>query len=514
MTAALTLFEFRNKLDYWQPIQKWNRIEKIKTTKVKKALPEVVFITSFPPRECGIATFSNDLKEALNQQFDKSFSVEICALETNSEQHSYPLQPKFILNTECRNSFAKTAFAINKDSLVKLVVIQHEFGFFAKNKAEFLQLVDYIQQPIVVVFHTVLPCPDQSLKNDIQNIINLVAAVVVMTRNAALILQNQYEIDSRKISIIAHGTHLVPPIDRNTLKAKYHFSNKKILSTFGLLGATKNIETTLEALPNIVAKHPEVLFLVLGKTHPTLLKNEGETYREMLQEKVKTLQMENHVRFINEYLPLPTLLEYLLLTDVYLFTSKDPNQAVSGTFSYAVSCGCPVISTPIPHAKEVLSNNSGLIIDFENPKQLSNTVIDLLDNDALRSEISSNGLHQMASTAWQNASIAYSMLFEKLDANNIQLSYSWPKINLSHIRKMTNDLGMLQFSIIATPDLSTGFTLDDNARALIAILQHYEMHGSENDLKLIETYMSFIQFCMQPNGTFLNYVDKNQVFTR
>jgi len=514
MTAALTLFEFRNKLDYWQPTQKWNRVEKIKTTKPDKVLPEVVFITSFPPRECGIATFSNDLKEALNQQFDKSFSVEICALETNSEQPIYPHKPKFILNTECRNSFVKTAFALNKDALVKLVVIQHEFGFFAKNKAEFLQMIEHIQAPIVVVFHTVLPNPDQSLKNEIQHIASLVAAVVVMTQNAALILQNQYEIDVSIISIIAHGTHLVPPTDRNSLKATYHFSNQKILSTFGLLGPSKNIETTLEALPKIVAKHPDVLFLVLGKTHPTLLKNEGETYREMLEEKVKILQLERHVRFINEYLPLPTLLEYLLLTDVYLFTSKDQNQAVSGTFSYAVSCGCPVISTPIPHAKEVLSNNSGIIIDFENPTQLSNTVIDLLDHEALRAEISSNGLHQMASTAWQNASIAYSMLFEKLDPNSIHLSYSWPKINLNHIQKMTTDLGMIQFSKIATPDLFSGFTLDDNARALIAILQHYEMHGSENDLELIETYMSFIRFCMQPNGTFLNYVNKNQVFTR
>ncbi len=514
MTSAITLFELKSNLNHWHPFQNWNESEHNEASETAKELPEVLFITSFPPRECGIATYSHDLIEALTNQFKNSFSVGVCALESNNEQHTYPKKPQFILNTDCRNSFAKTAFAISKESKIKLVVIQHEFGFFAKNKEEFVGMIEHIQQPIIIVFHTVLPHPNEDLKLEIQNLTDLASSVVVMTKNAANILQNQYDIHEYKITIIPHGTHLVPPTDRKQLKAKYDFSNKKILSTFGLLGSSKNIETTLEALPKIVEQQPDVLFLVLGKTHPTIFKNEGEKYRQMLEEKVKTLKIGSHVKFINEYLQLNTLLEYLLLTDVYLFTSKDPNQAVSGTFSYAVSCGCPVVSTPIPHAKEVLSNQSGIIIDFENPTQLSEAVISLLDNDNLRAEISSNSLHRMASTAWQNSAIAHAMLFEELSSNTIGLEYKWPKINLNHIQKMTTDVGMIQFSKIAMPDFNTGYTLDDNARALIVMAQNYELFGNKNDLKMLNTYLQFIRFCMQPDGTFLNYVDKNNLFTR
>ena len=155
----------------------------------------------------------------------------------------------------------------------------------------------------------------------------------------------------------------------------------------------------------------------MGKTHPSVVQHDGEQYRKMLEDKVKELKLENHVQFVNEYLQLPVLLEYLQLTDIYLFTSKDPNQAVSGTFSYAVSCGCPVISTPIPHAKEVLKDNNGLVFEFENDKQLSKAILSLLENDGLRNEISLNGFHKMASTAWPNSAIAHALLFEQLTSN-------------------------------------------------------------------------------------------------
>jgi hypothetical protein len=197
-----------------------------------------------------------------------------------------------------------------------------------------------------------------------------------------------------------------------------------------------------------------------------------------------------------------------------LFTSKDPNQAVSGTFSYAVSCGCPVVSTPIPHAKEVLDSKNGVIIDFEQPKQLSEAVISLLNNDQLRAEISSNSLHQMASTAWQNSAIAHAILIGTHAKSKINLAFKWPKINWKHIQKMTTEFGMIQFSIIAVPNLNSGYTLDDNARALITTAQHYEMFGDQNDLKMLNIYLQFIRFCMQPSGKFLNYVDENHLFTK
>ncbi|MCH7414930.1 glycosyltransferase [Belliella sp. R4-6] len=476
-------------------------------------LPEIIFVTSFPPRQCGIATYTQDLVQALENQFGESFKYSICALESAKEQFTYEQKPKFVLNTDNRNSYAKTAFNLNRDYNVKLIVIQHEFGLFASELNDFNLFIYSISKPIVFVFHTVLPNPTEDMRSQVLDMAANAASIVVMTQSARDILVEEYNLEAEKITIIPHGTHLLSPLESNGLKVKYNLEDKKVLSTFGLLGKSKCIETTLNALLSIIQQHPDVLFLVLGKTHPNIVKEEGEKYRDSLHEIVRVLQLEKHVRFVNEYLPLPILLEYLQLTDVYLFTSNDPNQAVSGTFSYAVSSGSPVISTPIPHAKEVLSGNNGLIVDFENPQQLAKAVISLLGNEKLRAEISSNSFHKMAFTAWQNSAIAHTMVFKNLTENEIEIKYSLPKINLDHIKKMTTDFGMIQFSKIASPDLESGYTLDDNARALIAICQHYQLYKNEEDLLLIDKYLKFVKYCMQFNGEFLNYVNVNEEFS-
>lgn len=476
-------------------------------------LPEVLFVTTFPPRECGIATYSQDLITALKLQFNESFTCTFCALETDTEQHAYFQKPKFILNTDQKNSFVKTAFNINRDPSIELVVIQHEFGFFDSREEDFFLFLEAISKPIIFVFHTVLPEPTPKMHEKVNNMANLAASIIVMTNNASKILTDVYGIASYKITVIPHGTHLVPPLQKKNLKKYYNLENHRVLTTFGLLSKSKSIETTLNALPEIISKHPDVLFLILGKTHPTVAKHEGEQYRDMLKEKVMALKLTEHVRFVNEYLPLHKLLEYLQLTDIYLFTSKDPHQAVSGTFAYAMSCGCPVVSTPIPHAKEVLSDNSGIIFDFENSEQLAASVVKLLDNKILLDMISSNSFHKMAATAWENSAIAHAKLFEKQAIHPFQLTFALPKISLDHVKKMTTDIGIIQFSKISEPDIHSGYTLDDNARALIAMCQHYVLFPKENHLRLINNYLEFIRFCLQPNGSFLNYVNESKEFT-
>lgn len=513
MTTDIAFTNSVKAIDFSEPAKSLLTVNQNGTIEELNSLPEILFITSFPPRECGIATYSQDLVNALTDQFEDSFKCSICALESETERHVYKQKPAYILNTESRNSFMKTAFQINKDDRIKLVIMQHEFGFFAKRVDQFKQLFEIISKPIVFVFHTVLPNPSKSLTTKVNDMATIASSIIVMTTNAANILMDQYDVPAHKISVIPHGTHLVPPLERKKLKQRYQFSDRKVLSTFGLLGPSKSIETTLEALPAVIQTHPEVLFLVLGKTHPSLVKEEGEKYRTMLEEKVIALNLENHVLFVNEYLQLPILLEYLQLSDIYLFTSKDPNQAVSGTFSYAVSCGCPVISTPIPHAKEVLGNHNGSIVDFQNPDELSKAIVSLLDNETLRTEISINSFHKMASTAWQNSAIAHAILFEELTVGAFKLNYRMPAVNLNHIKKMTTAIGMIQFAKISSPDIHSGYTLDDNARALNAICQHYELFQNKHDLSLINTYLQFIKHCIQPDGTFLNYVDENNQFT-
>lgn len=475
--------------------------------------PEILVISTYPPRECGIATYSKDLIEALENKFSNTFNISVCAIESDTEQHIYPDRVKYILNTDLVTDFDHLANCINDNPSIRIVLIQHEFGLFKNNELKFIAFLATICKPLIVVFHTVLPKPDEALKGNVMKIAARAQCIIVMTNSSSELLKSDYQVPQAKIAVIPHGTHLVPHVDRKLLKQKYQMIGRRVLSTFGLLSSGKSIETTLDALPAIIKTDQSVLFLIIGKTHPTIVKNEGETYRDMLKAKVDALHLNNHVRFINRFLPLPDLLEYLQLTDVYLFTSKDPHQAVSGTFSYAISCGCPIISTPIPHAREVLGADTGLIIDFNNPGQLSAAVIALLADEQKRKNMISNGLHRMASTAWENAAIAHALLFEKNSILPIRLNYRIPDMNLDHFRKMTTDFGMIQFSKLNQPDIESGYTLDDNARALIAMCQIFESGRDAESIYFINTYLSFIKFCQQPNGHFFNYVDEYQQFT-
>jgi glycosyltransferase involved in cell wall biosynthesis len=479
---------------------------------MKSRLPEILFITSYPPRECGIATYSQDLMKALDNKFGNSFSLKVCALESGTMNYEYPDEVKYILDTTDSGAYVELSHNINADANIRFVVLQHEFGFFANDaESAFSQMLYELTKPVIVVFHTVLPRPDEALKIKVRYIAEVCKSIVVMTKNSKQILMDDYGVAQDKIVVIPHGTHLVPHLEKEFLKIKYNLTGRTILSTFGLLSSGKNIETTLDALPEIVNLNPDTLFLVIGKTHPGVVKSEGEQYRELLQAKVEELKLQQHVKFINRYLPLPEILEYLQLTDIYLFTSKDPNQAVSGTFSYAISCGCPVISTPIPHAREVLNNDAGIIIDFESPKQLSEAVIKLLGDEPLRKNISSNGLHRIAPTAWENSAIAHAKLFRETE--KFPLHYSLPEISLEHVKKMTTDFGMIQFSKLNQPDIDSGYTLDDNARALIALCMHFELTGDKEDIRYIRIYLKFIKHCLKEEGYFQNYVDVDKKFT-
>ncbi|HET6559681.1 MAG TPA: glycosyltransferase, partial [Prolixibacteraceae bacterium] len=357
------------------------------------------------------------------------------------------------------------------------------------------------------------PHPNETFKAKVQQMVAACKSIVVMTHNSNEILINDYSIPEDKITVIAHGTHLVGHVDDNYLKEKYELSHHRILSTFGLLSSGKNIETTLDALPTIIKKYPEVLFLVIGATHPEVVKADGEVYRSKLEAKVVENGLTQHVKFINRYLELNELLEYLQLSDIYIFSSNDPNQAVSGTFAYAMSCGCPIISTPIPHAKELLTEDTGILFDFGNSSQLANAVIKLLDDETLRKKLITNTLHKIISTAWENSAIAHAVLFHQIAELKISLHYNLPEIKLDHMLRMTTDFGMIQFAKISQPDIDSGYTLDDNARALITLCMHYELMPNEKDLVTMQIYLEFMAYCQQAEGNFFNYVDADKNFT-
>nr|WP_320059232.1 glycosyltransferase [uncultured Bacteroides sp.] len=476
-------------------------------------MKEIVCISTYPPRECGIATFSHDLIRAIQYKFGNSYSIRVCALESTLEKHTYPDIVKYILNTSEAAAYVAMADKINQDAEISLVLIQHEFGLFIEQKEEFVQFVKSVSKPVIIVFHTVLSKPKHLLKDYIGQLTDACSAIIVMTQTSSLILKEEYHVDGDKIEVIPHGTHLVSHRDKRSLKEKYDVAGRIVLSTFGLLSPGKSIETTLEALPEIVKKNPSVLFLIIGKTHPTIIKTEGEIYREKLKAKVLKLGLSESVRFVNSYLETTVLLEYLQLTDIYLFTSCDPNQAVSGTFVYALSCGCPIIATPIPHALELLKDESGILFDFKDAAQLAKATNKLLLNDRLRGEMRITGLQKTAATAWENSAIAHARLFNKTLEHPEPLIYSLPPINAKHIKNMSRNFAMVQFAEGNRPDLSTGYTLDDNARALMALCQFYAETKDESCEKYIKRYLNFMTYCLQPDGSLLNYVDKDLVFT-
>jgi glycosyltransferase involved in cell wall biosynthesis len=483
------------------------------TLQKAKISSEILVISSYPPRICGIATYSKDLISVMNKKFSNSFECKVCALESGLANFKYPDEVKYILDTSKEHDYHELAIKINMDCLISTVLIQHEFGFFAKQKNAFIDFVNAIKRPVIISFHTVLPHPDKKLKNEISQVVSGCESVIVMTQNSADILEQEYKISPKKINVIAHGTHLVQHLSEKFLKKKYGLTGRKVLATFGLLSSGKSIETTLNALPEIVKLFPEVVFLVLGKTHPEVVKNEGEQYREMLEQKVTDLSLQEHVKFINTYLPTTDLLEYLQLTDIYLFTSKDPNQAVSGTFVYAMSCACPIISTPIPHAKEVLSKDTGIIFDFCDSKQLAQAVISLLNNEPLRKNMIANTLQKIVSTSWENSAVEHAVLINARSDQKTPLQYNLPEINLSHFKKMTTKTGLIQFSKINQPDITSGYTLDDNARALVVSGMYLKLTGDKEILTHLRIYLNFVKLCQQKDGTFLNYVTKSREFS-
>jgi glycosyltransferase involved in cell wall biosynthesis len=497
------LLQFSGKMERDNISGKTTTVAEIET-----ALPEILFITSYPPRECGIATYSHDLVNAIQEKFGQSFSLKVCALEASGTEHKYPQEVKYILKESELEEYYKLAEKINSDTNLTLIFIQHEFGLFGGEYGEhLLELLSVLKKPVITTFHTVLPKPDINRNKIVQAIVALSKCLIVMTKNSADILEKDYKVSSEKIVIIPHGTHLTGTFNVREKKAKYQLVNRIILSTFGLLGSGKSIETALNALPSIIEEFPNVLYLIIGKTHPVVVKYEGEKYRDFLYEKVIELNLQNNVRFVNAYLSLEYLQDYLQLTDIYFFTSKDPHQAVSGTLAYAIACGCPVIATPIPHANELL-DGAGISIDFGNSNQLSIATKKLLRDPDILQKMKLNALHKINPTAWQNSAIAHIELLQKNISNKSNsLKYTLPEISLAHIYRLTTNTGMIQFSKISTPDLESGYTLDDNSRALIAVTKHYQISGEIADLHLIDTYLNFIIFCQQADGKFLNYVD-------
>lgn len=373
----------------------------------------ILYISTFPPVKCGIASFTEDLITATQQRIDPAFSIRVCALNSPVGSAYEPIV-SMRMDGYSSESCIATADAINSDPTIKLVCIEHEFGLFGGEMGEYLLgFLSLLEKPFVIRFHTVLPSPDAKRLRIVSTIAMLADKVIVMTKNSARLLQVDYGIAAGKITIIPHGLHQCSAENPAILKMRYGLSRKKILTTFGLLSPNKGIEKGILSMKDVSARFPEAVYLVVGHTHPNLLQQEGERYREYLQSLIDDNGLRENVRLVNEYVPTRKLMEYLALTDIYLFTSKDPNQAVSGTFLYAMSAGCAIISNSFVLATEMLDKDTG-IIDGGDEKQLAKNAVMLLENESLRKKMGFNAFLKTRNATWDKVSERHIALFYEI----------------------------------------------------------------------------------------------------
>ncbi len=466
---------------------------------------KIGFLSNFPPRECGIATFTQDLITSLNKRVNPKVKSRVIALNEESSLYNYDNRVIMQMNKDDIEDYINIAKRLNHSDNIKIICIQHEFGLFGGEYGNYIiPFLETIKKPVVVTFHSVLPSPDKSRKKVVKFIGEKSAAIIVMAEKAVEILNKDYEVPKNKIYVVHHGIPDTALQSSESFKKKLRLENKIILSTFGLLSKGKGIEYMIRALPALVNKYPNIIYLVIGETHPSIRKNEGEEYRNRLIQLVKELGLENNVKFYNKYLELNEIIEYLLATDIYVCTNLDANQIVSGTLSYALGCGKAVVSTPSVYAKEVLDKERGVLVKFKNPKSFSDAIIKILSDNEFKNKLENNAYSFGRSMTWQNVALNYFSIFNKIVKLREEITEKYPKINFHHLKTLTNEFGCIQFSELSIPDKSSGYTVDDNSRALVVVSLHNNLFNSEESLGLAKIYLNFLEKSQDKKGIFKN----------
>jgi glycosyltransferase involved in cell wall biosynthesis len=388
------------------------------------ARPHVVVISSFPPRECGIATYTRDLISRMvwpaslrTRLMHANASPCVIAMEEEPGKYRYDSRVISTIQRDDPDSYRAAAQMINHSALA-VVSIQHEYGLYGGEYGEYLlDFLRIVRKPVIITMHTVLDNPDPAMRRITEEMAKLADGIVVLAERARGILATYYpEIDLRKVHFIPHGAPSVPLIANDAAKADIGFAGRTVAATFGLLSPDKGIEYAIGALPELVKRHPDLVYLVLGQTHPGHKRYAGEAYREMLEAKVRELGLEDHVIFDNRYLSMDDLLRYLQACDLYVIPYLNPRQIASGTLTYAVACGKPVISTGFVHAQEMLSDERGMVVNFRDSADLARAMGELLDHPAERAAMGRRAYNYGRRLHWPAVARAYCRLFSHAEA--------------------------------------------------------------------------------------------------
>lgn len=372
----------------------------------------IALVSTYPPCECGIATYTKDLFDALSCHEVRNPPV-VTAIDENNFQYRYGEEVEYLMEKELVDSYVKAAEFIN-DSDIDVVSLQHEFGLFGGTWGEYIiSFLEELEKPIVTTLHTLKLKPEEEERRVLKKILHMSDYVVVMAKAGIRILDRLYGIPTSKLRFIAHGCPDVPFISSERMKKHLGLKDRVVLSTFGLLSRGKGIEYAIRALPTIVEEEPQTLYLVIGETHPKVKKNEGERYREKLVELVKSLRLKDNVRFINSFLPLKDIIQYLQATDLYLIPYPNREQISSGTLLYALSTGKAIVSTPFILAEEVISKGCAMRCEFRDSNSISECVRTLLKHNYIRKGLEKKAYKFSRDKTWQNAAMKYLRLFNE-----------------------------------------------------------------------------------------------------
>ena len=468
--------------------------------------PRIALIGGFTPRRCGIATFTADIYASITAAFPGA-SVDVYAMAPEANDIGFAAPVRSVIIENDADSFKDAAAAIEA-SCADVVWLQHEFGLFGGPAGDkILELTDRIAAPLIITLHTVMPDPDFDQLRVMRRLVAQASKLIVMSDRAAVLLRNVFGADADQIVLVPHG---VPdrPFGRSAqFKSKFGFEGRQVMMTFGLLSPGKGIEAVIEALPEIVAQHPDVLYCIVGATHPNLLAREGETYRERLQSLAIQLGVQHHIHWIDAFLETDALLDLIEAADIYVTPYQGVNQATSGTLSYALALGKAVVSTPYAHAIELLANDHGVLVPFKDSAALAREIGALLDAPDRLIAIQERAYARGRSMIWPKFAAQCMDVVIATQVDHAKwLATSSQRIGIEGLLRICDGTGIIQHSTFCVPDRAHGYCVDDNARALM-LMNRIGDHAEPHRSRLTAVFAGFVQNAWNDqSGEFRNFM--------
>ncbi|HVO91883.1 MAG TPA: glycosyltransferase family 4 protein [Terriglobales bacterium] len=483
------------------------------------SIDRVAFVGNYSPRQCGIATFTSDLCEAIAGEFSGTSCIAVPVNDVEGG-YAYPPRVRFELVEKDIDSYRRAADFLNINN-VDVVSLQFEYGIFGgKAGSHILTLLRELRMPVVTTLHTILREPDPQQKRVMDEVAALSDRLVVMSERGGQFLREVYNVAPDKIALIPHGIPDVPFVDSSFHKDLFGVEGKTVLLSFGLLSPNKGIENVIAALPAIVGAHSNVVYMIVGATHPHVQRDEGETYRLSLQRLAQQCGVESHVIFLNRFVTAEELIDIIGAADLYITPYLNEAQITSGTLAYTLGAGKAVVSTPYWYAEELLAEERGVLVPFRDPAATAARINELLDNDTMRHAMRKRGYLLGREMIWSQVARHYMDTFQRARVERRHFAapeyrvkalnqggFELPPLKLDHLRRMTDHTGILQHAFYAVPNYREGYTTDDNARALIVSVLLEEL-GNREALELAYRYLAFLSYAFNPETQrFRNFMD-------